>query len=351
MYLTPYTIYSDLTSDILHLTSGIFKLMAGPEGVAAKFDLLTIGDCTVDIFTFPDKAEIHCQLHDDKRCELCLSAADKVSSKGFSLTFGGNAANVAVGASRLGLKVGVYTHVGADLFGKEILENFKKEKVDTSLVEVDKDQVTNVNVIISFAGERTILTAHRPRRYLVPSVYAPWVYFSSLAPGHDYFHAPFVRYIHEHRVKLAFNPGSYQIKEGLAAYGQLLKITEVLILNREEAGRLLGLDHALKTEKEILSRLRDLGPRIVVVTDGPQGAYAFDGYEFIFQPATAVKAKERTGAGDAFSCGLVSALVLGKPVKEALKWGTLNAESVTQVVGAQGGLLSRKKLESLVKKL
>jgi ribokinase len=325
--------------------------MASPEGVASKFDLLTIGDCTVDIFTFPEKADIHCQLHGGKKCELCLSAADKVSSKGFDLTFGGNAANVAVGASRLGLRAGIYTHVGEDLFGKETLENFKKEKVDTSLVEMDKDQATNVNVIISSAGERTILTAHQPRQYVVPSIYAPWVYFSSLAPGHDYFHAPFVRYVHENRIKLAFNPGSYQIKEGLAAYGQLLKITEVLILNLEEAGRLLGLDHALKTEKELLSRLRDLGPRVVVVTDGPQGAYAFDGYEFTFQSATGVKAKERTGAGDAFSCGLVSALVLGRPLKEALKWGTLNAESVTQLIGAQNGLLSRRELEPLVKKL
>ena len=64
-----------------------------------------------------------------------------------------------------------------------------------------------------------------------------------------------------------------------------------------------------------------------------------------------MKAKERTGAGDAFSCGVVTALAMGRPLKEALKWGTLNAESVTQAVGAQAGLLSRKELEPLVKKL
>ena len=324
--------------------------MSSPEGVSSKFDLLTIGDCTVDIFTFPEKADVHCDLHDES-CELCVSAADKVPAKGFTLTFGGNAANVAVGAARLGLRTAVSTHVGTDLFGREILDNFKNEGVSTSLVDEDKEQPTNVNIVISYGGERTILTQHQPRHYPIPSVYAPWVYFSSLAPGHEYFHAPFVHYVHEYRVKLAFNPGSYQIKEGLAAYGQLLKITEVLILNREEAGRLLELNHAFKTEKELLSRLRDLGPRVVIVTDGPQGAYAFDGYEFIFQTATGVKAKERTGAGDAFSCGVVSALALGQPLKEALKWGTLNAESVTQEVGAQAGLRTRKALEPLVKKL
>ena len=325
--------------------------MVSPEGVSKDFDLLTVGDCVVDIFTFPKKADIHCQLHGDGGCELCLAAAEKVPSKGFNLTFGGNAANVAVGSSRLGVKTATYTHVGNDPFGKAAIENFKKEGVDLSLVEVDKDQPTNVNIVISFEGERTILSEHQPRKYKVPKVYTPWIYFSSLAPGHSYFHKPFFKYVRENRSKLVFNPGSYQIKEGLRAYSELLKITEALVLNREEAGRLLKIVHALKSERELLSRLSALGPRIVVVTDGPKGAYAFDGEEFIFQPATKVEAVERTGAGDAFSTGLTAGLVLEKDLKEALKWGTVNAESVTQKVGSQAGLLTLKEIEKAVKKL
>lgn len=327
--------------------------MASPEGVPNHFNLITVGDCVVDIFTFPDKADVHCQLHgkDAPECELCLAAAEKISSKGFALTFGGNAANVAVGSSRLGVKTATYTHVGDDLFGRAILENFKKEKVDTSLVKVDKDQATNVNIVISFKGERTILSKHQPRKYKVPNVHAPWIYFSSLAPNHDYFHEPFLNYVKENRAHLVFNPGSYQIKEGLKAYGELLKITEALILNREEAGRILQLKHALKSERELVKRLHDLGPKIVIVTDGPNGSYASDGKEFIFQVATKKPAKERTGAGDAFSTGFTAALVHKKPLKEALKWGTINAESVTQEVGSQAGLLTRKKLEARVKKL
>lgn len=325
--------------------------MASPEGASNDFDLLAIGDCVVDIFTFPEKADIHCQLHGSGGCELCLAAAEKVPSKGFSLTFGGNAANVAVGTSRLGIKTATYTHVGNDPFGKAVIENFKKEGVDTSLVEVDKDQPTNVNIVISFEGERTILSEHQPRKYRVPKVFAPWIYFSSLAPGHDYFHEPFLDYIKKSRARMVFNPGSYQIKEGLKAYASLLKVTEVLIVNREEAGRLLKIDHALKSERELLARLHALGPRIVVVTDGPRGSYAFDGTYFLFQPATKTEAKERTGAGDAFSCGLTSALALERSLGEALKWGTLNAESVTQKVGAQVGLLTKRSMLLKLKKL
>jgi len=327
--------------------------MASPEGVPNHFDLITVGDCVVDIFTFPEKADVHCDLHGEEGsgCEMCLAAAEKVPSKGFTLTFGGNAANVAVGAARLGVRTATYTHVGEDAFGKEILENFTKEGVDTALVEVDREQPTNVNLVISFEGERTILSQHQPRKYRVPEVFAPWVYFSSLAPNHDYFHEPFLNYVRENRIRLIFNPGSYQIREGLKAYGELLKSTEVLILNREEAGRILGTGSVEKSERELLEGLAGLGPKAAVVTDGPNGAYAFDGKEMVFQPATKVKAKERTGAGDAFSCGLTAALVLEKDLRTALKWGTVNAESVTQEVGAQAGLLKVAELEKRVKKL
>ncbi|MEX1061538.1 MAG: carbohydrate kinase family protein [Patescibacteria group bacterium] len=326
-------------------------MMASPEGVATPFDLITVGDSVVDIFTFPDKADVHCQLHGGESCELCLSAADKVPTKGFSISFGGNAANVAVGAARLGVRVSTHTHVGNDLFGREILDNFKKEGVDTSEVVVDDKEPTNVNIVLSFEGERTILTHHQPRRYTVPPFHSPWVYFSSLAPNHEYFHEPFLKYVKESRVKLVFNPGSYQIKEGLKAYGELLRVTEAFIVNREEAGRLLGTDSAQKSEAELLKGLLALGPKRVVVTDGPHGSYGYEGGEVIYQPTTGKKAKERTGAGDAFSAGFTAALILGKDLKEALKWGTLNGESVTQEVGAQNGLLGRKELEKKVGKL
>ena len=325
--------------------------MASPEGVGSPFDLITLGDSVVDIFTFPDKADVHCQLHGSESCELCLSAADKVPTKGFAVAFGGNAANVAVGAARLGLKVSTHTHVGRDLFGQEILDNFKKEKVDTSLVVEDEKEPTNVNVILSFEGERTILAYHQPRRYTVPKVYSPWVYFSSLAPHHEYFHEPFLEYVKENQVRLVFNPGSYQIKEGLQVYGKILRVTEALIVNREEAGRLLGVGSVGKSEAELLRGLLILGPKTAVVTDGPHGAYASSGSEVIFQPTTGKKAKERTGAGDAFSCAFTTALILGKDLKEALKWGMLNGEAVTQEVGAQTGLLTRKEIEKQVKKL
>lgn len=317
---------------------------------ARKFDLFCVGDSTVDIFAFPDQSHIHCQLHEKKKCELCLSYADKIPTKGFNLTFGGNVANVAVGASRLGIKTTIYTHLGGDLFGKEVLENFKKEKVDTSLIKIDKGARTNVGLILSVEGDRTILTFHEGRDYNLPKVSAKWLYFSSVAPRHTKLHRQIPAFILESEAKLVFNPGSYQIKEGRKTLRPILEVAEALILNRDEAGRLLGTNHTLKAERVLLRRLRHLGPRIVVVTDGSHGAYGFDGRKLLFQEIYPLKVVERTGAGDAFSAGFTAALVNGKDLKEALRWGTVNATFVAQKVGTQAGLLKKAELQKVLKK-
>jgi len=88
----------------------------------------------------------------------------------------------------------------------------------------------------------------------------------------------------------------------------------------------------------------------VVVTDGSHGAYGFDGRELLFQPIYPLKVVERTGAGDAFSTGFTAALVSGEDLKEALRWGTVNAAFVTQKVGTQAGLLKKAELQKVLKK-
>ncbi|PIZ40499.1 hypothetical protein COY35_02135 [candidate division WWE3 bacterium CG_4_10_14_0_2_um_filter_47_8] len=316
-----------------------------------KFDLLCVGDSTVDIFAFPDQSHVHCQLHNRKKCELCLAYASKVPAKGFSLTFGGNAANVSVGASRLGVKTAIYTHLGDDLFGKEVLKNFKKEKVSTSLLEIDKKERTRVNIILSAQGERTILSSQVGRDYNLPKASAKWLYFSSVAPQHAKLHYQIPAFVLKTGAKLIFNPGSYQIKEGRRILGPILEVTEALLLNRDEAGQLLGAECALEGEEKCLRRLRNLGPRFVVVTDGPRGAYGFGaGGEFLFQKTYPLKLVERTGAGDAFSAGFAAALVGGKDLKEALRWGTVNAAFATQKVGAQTGLLKKAELLKVLRR-
>ncbi len=96
--------------------------------------------------------------------------------------------------------------------------------------------------------------------------------------------------------------------------------------------------------------MHKLGPKIVVITDGPRGAYTFDGNEKWHMPMYPDPAPpvDRTGAGDSFSSTFTAALALGKTIPEALSWGPINSMSVVQYIGAQRGLLARETLESFL---
>ena len=100
----------------------------------------------------------------------------------------------------------------------------------------------------------------------------------------------------------------------------------------------------LKDMKGLLSYLGMLGPKIVVITDGANGAYALDGKKYYFMKAKSKKVINTLGVGDAFGAGLTSALIYDKSIKEALAWGIKNSASVVGQIGAQAGLLTKAKM-------
>ncbi len=93
----------------------------------------------------------------------------------------------------------------------------------------------------------------------------------------------------------------------------------------------------------------ELGPRIVVVTDGSNGACCFDGMNVYFQEIFDVPVLEKTGSGDAFACGFLAALMNGLSVKDALRWGSANAGSVVGKIGAQAGLMKKNEIIKFLK--
>jgi sugar/nucleoside kinase (ribokinase family) len=136
------------------------------------------------------------------------------------------------------------------------------------------------------------------------------------------------------------------MKLGFAKLRELYQHTEIFFCNVEEAQRMLSTEE--KNVGKLLRLMREEGPKTIVITDGPRGAYAYDGSEAWFMPPypDPKPPYERTGAGDAFASTLTSALALGKSLDEALMWGPINSMSVVQEVGAQKGLLKRGDLEN-----
>src|SRR5258708_10689944 len=90
-----------------------------------KYDIVSIGDTTIDAFIELHEASVHCSVnHSD--CQLCLSYADKVPYENLTLLPAGNSTNNAVGSVRLGMKNAFITGLGDDMQGQIIIDELKK---------------------------------------------------------------------------------------------------------------------------------------------------------------------------------------------------------------------------------
>lgn len=311
------------------------------------FDLISIGDSTIDVFLELEEASVNCEI-DPEECKLILDYADKIPVNGVTrVSAVGNAANNAIGASRLGLKTALYTMVGDDMDGKEMREIFQQEGVARDYIVTDTGKKSNFSAVINFKAERTILVYHEDRTYNLPELdKSKWVYFTSLGKGHDVLHEQIPAYIKSSGAKLAFQPGSHQIREGKERFKPILDVTEVILINKRESEEILGKTGEVP---ELLRGMGELGPKIVVITDGKDGSWTFDGEKIRFCPTFPEKEiKERTGAGDAYSTGFVAGLISDIGVEEAMKWGSVNGASVVEYIGAREGLLTRDAMEKRV---
>ncbi|OHA13475.1 MAG: hypothetical protein A3J10_03385 [Candidatus Sungbacteria bacterium RIFCSPLOWO2_02_FULL_54_10] len=313
----------------------------------ANYDFIAIGDTTTDAFIQLDTAASHIDMHTDVR-EICMRFADKVPYKDvFIVPAVGNSANAAVSAARLGLKTALVANIGDDYFGKECLDVFQQEQVGTEYVKIHAGRKTNYHYVLWYETDRTILVKHEEYPYTLPDIGAPkWVYLSSLGGNSLDFHAVIAEYLARHpEIKFAFQPGTYQMKFGKEAMAPLYARTDIFFCNKEEAQRILGIEE--NDVKKLMTMLAALGPKIIAVTDGTAGAYAYEGTQAWFMPPypDAEPPIQRTGAGDAFSSTFTVALALGKNVPEALLWGPINSMSVVHGIGARQGLLTRTQLE------
>jgi sugar/nucleoside kinase (ribokinase family) len=316
-----------------------------------KYDFVAVGDIVTDAFIRLKEADVECDEHHE-HCTLSMPFGDKIPYENvWIIPAVGNPANAAVAASRLGLKSALVSDVGDDNPGKECLAALAANAVSAEFIRTHAGMKTNYHYVLWAEDDRTILIKHEEYPYEIRDMDSPrWIYFSSLA-GHSLpFHEAIADWLDAHPdTKLAFQPNTYQIRFGTENLRRIYARTEIFFCNKEEAQRILSTGE--EDEKKLMAKIAALGPKIVIVTDGPKGAYVYrDGKAWFMRAYPDPKPPyERTGAGDAFSSTVTAALALGAPLEEALRWGPVNAMAVVQEVGAQKGLLSREKLEAYLR--
>lgn len=315
-----------------------------------KIDILAIGDIATDVFIKITEAETKCDIHGD-HCKLCLNYGGKIPYESAKICHAvGNSSNFAIGTSRLGITSALMANMGDDKDGADCLDILKKEKVDTNFIKIESGKPSNYHYVLWYDKEHTILTKHEKYEYewskKMDEENSPsWIYLSSLGENSLHFHDEIVNYLKRHiNVKLAFQPGTFQIRLGTDTLKDIYQRTDILFCNHDEAEKILKIE-----EREIsvlIKKIYALGPKLVVITDGVNGSYAYDGNEIIFEEAyIADLFVETTGAGDAFSSAFMTAFYLGKDIKTSLKWGSINASSVVSFVGPHDGLLNKEEIE------
>ena len=313
-------------------------------------DFFAVGDIVTEPFIRLKDARVHCNINNED-CEICMRWGDKIPYESATVCAAvGNASNAAVAAARLGVSSALRAYVGRDAYGAECLEVLRKEGVDTEYVVTQDGKHTNYHYVLWYESQRTILVKHEEFDYAVPALAQEpkWVYLSSLAANSLPYHNALLEWLKKYPAcKLAFQPGTFQIKLGKEALAGWYARSDIFFCNKEEAERILGMPAGTDI-KILLSAIRALGPKTVVITDDVRGAYAIDESGAAMHCPRYPDPRppyEITGAGDALASTTVCALSLGKNLGEAMRWGSANASAVLQEIGAQKGLLSRQQLE------
>jgi sugar/nucleoside kinase (ribokinase family) len=315
-----------------------------------EIDLLTIGDSSIDLFMKVDEDFVW-DIYPETDAELCFHHGSKIPVDSFETSIAGNACNVGVGTTKLGMKTAIYTELGEDANGERIIKELKDRGVITDYCIKNPGTPTNVHSIIVYRGDRTIFSYHEERNYKLYDWPKPkWIFYSSLAKGFDKFQGELVEYIKKSQnIGVAVNPGTQQLREGVEALKNILKVTDILFVNKEEAQMLTNPEE--DSLEKLHKLLQKLGPKLTVITIGDNGSTAHDGQKMLTEGIYEKESKimDKTGAGDSYATGFIAALHYKKPLKTAMKWGAANSSHVIRKIGATKGLLNKKQIETLIK--
>jgi len=281
----------------------------------------------------------------------------------FTRQVAGAELNVAIGLSRLGLKVGWASRVGDDVFGRFVLKQLEKEQINAGQVTVDSRFPTGFQLKSKELGGKD------PRvEYFRKGSAASHLSVADFNP--DYFGA--ARHLHLSGVAAALSDTSLALSKFAAS--EMRKAGKTISFDpnlrpvlwsseqqmRKEINALafaadwvlpgLGEGQLLtgqQTPEGIADFYLEQGVKAVVIKTGPDGAWFKSASGELAQVA-ACKVEnvvDTVGAGDGFAVGLISALLEGLSLEQAVKRGNKIGSLAVQAVGDSEGLPTREQLE------
>lgn len=317
------------------------------------YDIITVGSSTIDVFARTKNPELIKIINGKEETDLIVyPTGSKILIEELQSTTGGGATNTAVALARLGHKVACISKTGCGSNAQKIKRHLTRDKVDTSLMVCSKNSRTGYSIILdSLEHDRTILAFKGSNNDLkfseinLKKLKTKWFYFSTMMDESFKTLVKLAKFAEKKGIKIAFNASSYLAEKGIKYSKEILKRTDIFVLNKEEAKVMTKKDNIEGMLKELTKLVK-----IAVITDGKKGAYTYDGeYLYTLKPNN-IKVVETTGAGDAFACSFLCGLVKKNSIEFALELANVNAESVIQYHGAKNKLLTYKEALKSIKK-
>jgi fructokinase len=316
------------------------------------YNIVSIGSVVKDIILVTDRGKIFKTPKNKLAPEwLGFELGEKIRADIIEESLGGVATNLAIGTKKLGLSSSLMSTIGIDY--EWILKGLKKNKINTSYISTDKNrQTSSVILVDEKSGERVILYNKSSGTINIDKldkIKTKWLSVSSLTGKWTKQANQILKYVEKNKTGLILLPSTSQIIDNFLDLKKLLKVSKILILNRNEALEAASkLKNKAENIKDLFKLLHNLGPETICITDGTKGAYCSDNKKIYYSPIKKVKTVDATGAGDAFASGFLGFYLKGVSIKECLKAGIINSASVVQYIGTTRGLLTKKELEKLL---
>ncbi len=320
------------------------------------FDVITIGAATRDVFVKSAALDIQESNPETHALEACFPMGAKIDIDELVLETGGGATNAAATLARLDFSAATICAIGKDSSARDVLSAFDEDKIATDFIQRFPEKKTGYSIIIvAGSGERTILVHRGASRSLNAKrvdwdqVQAKWIYITSLGGDMDLLSAA-LKHAEKNNIKVAWNPGNGELKLGLDKLKTHIEKVDVFNLNLEEAAALVETNTSELAD--IIEKLRPLPKKVLLITDGPRGAYAAEPTgDVLHAPTIDVPRINTTGAGDAFGSAFVAGMLQQDDIKYGLAVGLWNATGCIQEVGAKRGLLESFPSEKDIQKV
>lgn len=335
-------------------------------------DIITIGSATMDVFVTCEDANIVSVSTKSRKSEfMSYPYGAKVEISDFDSKVGGGGVNTAVNFANLGFNTSAIFKIGDDIYSQGILNFFEKTNVDLSNKIQDKKDSTGFSIIlVSFQGDRTVLAHRGANAHIKKSDInfdaiknAKFLYIAPLNGESNRVLDDIVRFAGENNVYVCFNAGSTSIKKGFNYLKRILETANIVVMNKEEAITATKIEVRPDTKeakysseiihpdiKKILNKLKIKDYQIIVVTDGGNGAYAYDGSKYYYCPVFDDGPVVSTlGAGDAFASTFCAALSrTDKAIGKSLMYASVNSAGVVSKFGATEGLKTFDEIETIL---